>query len=154
MKKIHVASFYLFPFFILAGCASTPDPAKICTTDWIAPRADKAVMRIEKRAKTSIKTLQAASESWAEGKTPGPIQIFALSRAFKNLESELTEGQGIRDLKTVARTCNDPDIISDSLRGLLERQGVSNNFIVQIEASPIYQSLLSDVSRQMVSPNS
>lgn len=104
-------------------------------------------MRIEKRAKSSIETLRDVSESWAQGKTPGPIQLFSLSRAMKSLENELTNGRGIRDLKTVARTCNDPDIISESMRDLLARQGVSDNLIAQIESTPIYQNLLDEVTR-------
>lgn len=72
--------------------------------------------------------------------------MFALSRALKNLEKELTQGQGIKDLKTVAKTCNDPEIISDSMRDLLERQGVSDKLIKRIEGSPIYQNVLSSIT--------
>lgn len=131
---------------LLSACASTPTPAEICSAEWIAPRADRAVERIEKRAKKSIKTLSSVSKSWAAGKTPGPLQMFALSRAMKSLETELTQGKGITDLKTVAKTCNDPEIVSDAMRGLLERQGVSERLITQVEANPIYQRLISSVT--------
>jgi len=62
------------------------------------------------------------------------------------MEKELTRGQGIKDLKTVAKTCNDPTIVSDSMRDLLERQGVSEKLITQIESMPIYESLISSLA--------
>ena len=145
MKLIHAAKLALLTPLLFSACASTPDPAEVCTANWIAPRAERAVERIESRTKRSIKALTNASESWAEGKTPGPLQLFALSRAFKSLEKEFTNGKGIQDLRTVAKTCNDPKIISDSVRGMLERQGVSDRLITQVESSPIYQSILQGV---------
>lgn len=131
---------------LLSACASTPDPAEICSAEWIAPRAERAVERIQKRAKKSIKTLSNASESWSKGKTPGPLQMFALSRAMKSLETELTQGKGITDLKTVARTCNDPEIVSDAMRSLLKRENVSDRLITWVEGNPIYQRLLSNIT--------
>lgn len=139
---------------ILGACASTPDPAEICSAEWIAPRATKAVNKIEKRAKSSIRTLSKVSKTWASGKTPGPLQMFALSNAMGKMKKELTNGQGIRDLKIVAKACNDPDIIKDSMRELLERQGVSDNIIQRIENLPVYESLISSISKpDVVTPN-
>jgi hypothetical protein len=131
---------------LLSACASTPDPAVVCSSEWIAPRAEKAVSRIEKRAKSSFRTLGKVSTTWSSGKTPGPLQLFALSRALKGLEKEMTQGQGIKDLKTVAKTCNDPKIISTSMRDLMERQGVSEKLIQQIEDNPIYQNVISSIT--------
>lgn len=73
--------------------------------------------------------------------------MFALTRALKKLEKELTQGQGIKDLKTVAKTCNDPEIISTSMRDLMQRQGVSDRLIGQIEGMPIYQNVISSISK-------
>lgn len=139
---------------LLGACASTPDPTEVCSAEWIAPRATKAVSKIEKRAKSSIRTLSKVSETWASGKTPGPFQMIALSNALGKMKKELTNGQGIRDLKTVAKTCNDPEIINDSMRDLLQRQGVSEKLIQRIESSPIYQSVIASISEpEPVKPN-
>ncbi|MEP4052005.1 MAG: hypothetical protein ABJN22_07160 [Litorimonas sp.] len=154
--KLTLRSFIAIPVFaMLSACASTPDPAEVCSAEWIAPRATKAVGKIEKRAKSSIKTLRKVSETWASGKTPGPIQMFRLSNALDKMKKELTDGQGIRDLKIVAKTCNDPEIIKDSMRDLLERQGVSDSLIRRVESRPIYESLISSISEpDPVNPNS
>ncbi len=146
MRCIYFVPFLAITAFAFGGCASAPDPAKICTAEWIAPRADTAVESIQKKTKSSIKALRNASESWLEGKTPGPFQLLALSNAFKNLEKEFTNGQGIRDLRKVAKTCNDPEIISNSVKGMLQRQGVSDRFISRIENSPFYEKILEGIT--------
>ena len=143
--KLHTILF-LPALALISACASTPDPAEVCSAEWITPRATKAVEKIEKRTISSIGTLKKASDTLAAGKTPGLLQMLALNNALNKMKKELTNGQGIRDLKTVAKTCNDPGLIKDSMRSLLERQGVSDSFIRTIESSPIYESLISSIA--------
>lgn len=140
-------TFSLLPaLMLLSACASTPDPAEICTAEWITPRATKAVNQIEKSAKSSFKTFADVSKTWASGKQPNLLQLLALNNAMNKMKKELTRGQGIKDLKTVAKTCNDPNIIKDSMHSLLERQGFSDNLITWIENTPIYDSLISSIA--------
>ncbi len=137
----------LTPILMLLGaCASTPDPAEICSAEWITPRATKAVSKIEKRAGSSIRNLSKVSESWAKGKTPNFLEMLALRNSISKMKKELTNGQGIRDLRTVAKTCNDPDLIKDSMHDLLERQGLSENLIKWMENNPIYEGLVSSLA--------
>lgn len=136
----------LFSVLILSasitGCATAPDPAKVCTSEWISKRSDKAINRIERKAGRSLKSLRKAGESWAKGKTPNPFQMLVLSNSLKSLEKELKNGQGIRDLKTLSATCNDPKIISDAMGGFLRKQGLPDNVITFIEGMGIYQDLI------------
>ena len=105
--KIMLRSLVCLPALVLlSACASVPDPAEICTAEWIAPRATKAVNNIEKSAKSSFKTFRDVSETWASGKQPNLFQLLALNNAMKKMKKELTRGRGIKDLKTVAKTCN------------------------------------------------
>jgi len=154
MLSLSRTAFLALAVIKLSACASTPKPEEICSAKWIAPRADKAVAKIEKRATSSIKTLSSVSKTWASGKTPGPLQLWSLSNAVKKLNKELTEGQGIKDLKTVATTCNDPKIVSDSMRNLMKRQGVSDALLSRIENNPIYQSAISVITEpEPIQPN-
>lgn len=139
MKKIVLS--FIFPF-ILIGCATAPDPAEVCTAEWVAPRFDKAVNKIEKRARSTIKPLKKAGEALASGKTPGPFTMMRLSSTFDRLERELTQGRGIQDLKLLASTCDDPDIMTDAIRRVFEKQGLSTKAIDFIENFEFYKNIL------------
>jgi len=143
MKHILRLSVTLPILILLSACASTPDPAKVCSAEWIAPRTEKAISRIESKASSSVQKLGKASKTWASGKDLNVFQLVALSRALNGLEKELTRGQGIKDLRTVAKTCNDPKLIGNSMRKIFTRQGVPDKLMSQIEANPIYERIIS-----------
>ncbi len=139
---------------LLSACASTPDPAEVCTSEWIAPRATKAVGKIESSARSSLKTFSSVSKTWAKGDTPNLVQLWSLNKAMNKMKKELTRGQGIKDLKTVAKRCNDPNIIKDSMSELFRKQGMSENIVSWIENSPIYDSLIASIAEPTpVTPN-
>ena len=73
---------------------------------------------------------------------------------MNKLKNELTNGQGIQDLKTVATTCNDPTIIKDAMRGVMQKQGLTDSFITRVENNPIYQGIVSVISEpEPLEPN-
>ena len=47
MKNLRRKFVCLPALVLLSACASVPDPAEICTAEWITPRATKAVDSIE-----------------------------------------------------------------------------------------------------------
>ncbi len=127
---------------LLTGCASTPDPAKVCTSDWISKRAGKAVADITGDTQGAVKSIRKVAGSYVEGKTPGPLQMFALSRSLKSLEKELTRGSGIRDLKTVAKTCNNPKIMTDGLTAFVDDMGLPPQMVRIVESLPQYRNII------------
>lgn len=151
MTFLKTTGFTALSCLILSACATTPDPAKICTSEWIGARSDRALSRIETRSASSLKSLKRASRSWAAGKTPGPFQLLALSNSIGKLKKELTNGAGIKDLRTLASTCNDPEIISTAMRDLLGRQELPERFQSMIEQSPIFENLLQELSAGIAS---
>ncbi len=128
---------------ILSACATTPDPAKVCTAEWIQPRTEKAVSAIEKDTRGVIKNLRKVALSYADGKKPGPLTMWSLSNSVKKLESELESGRGIRDLRMLARTCDDPKIISDTMGRYLRSHNLPDGLIRFIENLDDYQKILS-----------
>ena len=126
----------------MSACASTPKPEEICTSEWISKRSVKAIDSIEKRAGGSIKALTKAAQSWAKGKQPGFFQMLALQNSFKGLEKELKTGQGIKDLRLLSSTCNDPEIVSKAMGDLLRRQDLPDNVINFIEGFEPYMRLI------------
>jgi len=146
MKKIVLSLVSLTLAASVSGCATTPDPEVVCTSEWISKRSDKALDRIESKTGRSIKALSKAAESWMRGKKPNFIQMLSLQSSLKGLEKELKHGRGMKDLKTIASTCNNPKIISDAMGGFLRRQDLPENMINFIEGFPLYQ--------QLIAPNS
>jgi len=130
---------------ILSACATAPDPAKVCTSEWIGARSVKALDRIESRSKSSMNALRKAGESFAQGKQPGVFQLLALSNSMTKLKNELTNGQGVTDLKTLASTCNDPEIITKSMSDLLDRQNFSPRLRSMVEDNPLFQSVVQNM---------
>ncbi|WP_371397370.1 hypothetical protein [Fretibacter rubidus] len=126
---------------IVTACATTPDPEKVCTADWISKRSDKAISRIESRAKPALRNLSKAAESWAQGKQPGPFQLMSLNSSVKSLTRELETGQGMRDLKMLSSTCNDPDIIKKAMTNVMRKNGLSERMINFVEDLPMYERL-------------
>lgn len=142
MKKTLTLSTFVLTTILAVGCATTPNPEKVCTSEWIGKRADKAVGRIESRTQSSMKTLSKAAESWSQGKQPGLFQMMALNNALKSLEKELKSGTGIRDLKMLSKTCNDPTLVTKAMNGFMRNQGLPTNLIEFIEGLDVYQDLL------------
>lgn len=139
MRKILLLS---LSCIILSGCASTPDPAKVCTSEWISGRSGKAVAEITKDTRGAVSSIQKAGNTYLGGKTPGPLQLFALSRSLKGLEKELTRGRGIKDLKTVAKTCNNPKILTDGLSSFVQGMGLPPQMMNIVQNLPQYRSLI------------
>ena len=107
--RIHLAliALTLTAPLMLPACAVAPDPAEVCTAEWIMPRTARAVEDITKNTGSAMKSLRRVGETYAAGRTPGPLQLLSLASAMKSLEREVKNGRGIRDLKTLANTCND-----------------------------------------------
>jgi hypothetical protein len=126
----------------LSSCATTPDPAKVCTAEWITPRADKAVSRIESKTVKAIKSLRKLGDAYVDGKTPGMFTMMRFQSSVESLQKELTEGRGITDIKMLAKTCDDPDIMTKAVRNVFENQGISIKFMDIIEDMKIYRDII------------
>ncbi len=126
----------------LSACASTPDPAKICTAQWIKPRTEKAVAAIEHDTKTVMKNLRRYASAIIDGKTHDPVQFYKLKRSIDALEDELKQGRGMRDLKMLAQTCDDPELISKALTDYMRDEGLPDGLIQFIKALPLYEEII------------
>ncbi|GLQ20257.1 hypothetical protein ACFFUB_03060 [Algimonas porphyrae] len=138
---------FLALLLLLPACASTPDPAEICTAEWIEPRSERALDRIEKRAAKSIEAFKSVSETWLSGESPGPLQMYRLSRAFDALETELKSGPGSRDLRLLAATCSDPDFISEQVTALLERADIPDRMVLFLDRTGLLNRAVEMIER-------
>lgn len=126
---------------IVSACATT-SPERICTADWIETRADKAVAEIGRDTGRAIRSLREVGESYARGKDPSLLSMFQLERSLKRLERELTEGRGVRDLKTLARTCDDPGLVARGLDRWLGAQALPQPITEFVRALGVLEDLV------------
>lgn len=127
---------------IISGCATTYDPAEVCTAQWIKPRAERAVKTVEKDTQTLIRTFRKSSESFNDGRMPGAFQMMRLTNAVNKFVDRLENGRGMKDLRILSETCNDPEIITDAMAGFMRSQGLSDGIIRFIEDLDMYQEIL------------
>ena len=72
----------------------------------------------------------------------------SLSRLADNFEN----GRGMRDMRTLASTCNDPNLIKDFMVQFMREQGISEKFITFINGLKEYQQLLATGKRPEFKP--
>ncbi len=142
MPHLRIIALSLLAVAGLSACASTPDPAKVCTAEWIGERSDKAVSRIERKAKPALRKLGKAAQSYAAGKKPNFVQMISLNNSVNSLTKEFESGRGIKDLKTLANTCNDPKIVTNAMTNLMRENGFSQWMINMVENLPRYRDLI------------
>ncbi|MEM9600883.1 MAG: hypothetical protein AAF926_07665, partial [Pseudomonadota bacterium] len=95
----------------------------------------------------SLDAFRSVGESWMSGQSPGPIQMYRLSRAVESLERELKSGPGARDLRTLARTCDDPEFIEAQVERLLARADVPNRLITLLDRTGILAQVIDWIER-------
>jgi len=128
----------------LTACASTPDPEEVCTANWVQKRSVKAVDAIYKDTRSAVKSLRKVGTAYAEGKTPNALQLFNLARRVSALDKELRRGRGIRDLKTLARTCNDPQILTEGFNNYMNGLELPEKMQNFIEGLPQFKDMISE----------
>ena len=135
----------------LSACASiaAPTPEEVCTVNWIKPRAERALGQIRGDTDDVIASMRKVAASYVEGKKPGPLQLLSLAGSLKSLETELKNGRGMQDLKTLARTCDDPVIITKAMGEFMRGQGLPNGLVNFIEGLDSYQKILLDAMRDI-----
>ena len=138
----------LAPALLLLPACATYDPEVVCTSEWIGSRADRAIGEIERDTSGVIRSFRKVAEDYADGDRPGPLALLSLSRNVNRLKRELTDGRGIRDLRVLGRTCDDPLIVARGLDRWLDRQDLGPNITSLIRDTGLLETL-ADLSRDL-----
>ncbi len=127
---------------LLGACASTPDPAKVCSADWIKPRVDRAMRDFSHDTKGVFKTLEKTAHSFESTGKVSPIAMFKVMNALKKLGNKMEHGHAMRDMRTLAQTCNDPHLIQTAMTKFMREQGISERFITFLNGLDVYRKML------------
>ncbi len=108
---------------LMTGCAK-PTPAEICSPEWIQPRVDKAMHAFDKNTRKSLRTLQKAGDTVKAGNAIGPLRMLSVLISLQSTLDQFVDGQALKDIRTIAKTCNDPELVTRSFRSFLKKKGV------------------------------
>lgn len=126
----------------LGACASTPKAEEVCTAGWVADRTGLAVDNIYNETSDTAQSLKKIGAIYLEGKSPNIFQLFSLSSKVKGLEKELLRGQGMKDLKTLAMTCDDPRILTNGIASYVDRLELPEKMRAFMEDLPEYKDMV------------
>ena len=104
----------------LAGCATTPDPAEVCTAEWVQPRAARAIKELRRDTGRTIKSLARNAEKLQNGGSLSAWRAASMIGSVQKLATKIQRGRGVKDLKMLAATCDDPAILRDGVVGYLD----------------------------------
>lgn len=113
---------------LLTACASTPPPEEICSAAWIKPRTDAALDEFKGATSDKWKTLQRSGEQAASGEI-GLLEKARVILSLASVVNSFQNSQALEDLQTLGTTCNDPELVSNALRGVLTEYGVPDTYI-------------------------
>lgn len=141
MKSALLTSFVILSLGISA-CTTVPDPAEVCSAEWIAPRAERAMNEFEHDTRKIFKTFRKSADRFNDGGQLGPLQMFKLMNSLSSLANKFENGHAMRDMRTLANTCDDPKLIKNAMTDFMRKQGISEQFIHFINGIEEYQKLL------------
>ncbi|MCF6220128.1 MAG: hypothetical protein L3J65_03360 [Robiginitomaculum sp.] len=126
----------------LGACATAPTPAEICSAEWIAPRAERAMKDFKRDTTKTIRTFRKSADKLKDGGTLGPLQMFSMMNALSKLANKMENGRAMRDMRTLSETCNDPDLLKNAMNDFMREQGISEKFISFINDIDEYTKLI------------
>ncbi|MBL4853658.1 MAG: hypothetical protein JKY25_05405 [Robiginitomaculum sp.] len=126
----------------LGACSTTPDPVEICSAEWITPRLDRAMNDFERDTSKIFKKFRKAADSLQNGGNIGPLQMFSIMNALSSLADKFENGRAVRDMRILAQTCDDPQLIKNAMTDFMRSKGLPDSFINFINGIDEYQKLL------------
>ena len=89
-----------------------------------------------------FRKLRKTGESLKDGRQPGPLQMFSLMNAVSKLGRKFENGRAMKDMRTLAATCDDPELIKNAMTDFMREQGIDEKFIGFINSLDAYKTML------------
>ncbi len=133
----------------MAGCASTPDPAVVCSADWIKPRTDAALKEF---TSSTSDTWEKLSKTGRRASKRGSLGLFERGKVLLSLTSlvnSFQNSQALEDLQLLGETCDDPDLAKNALVGTLEDYNVPLPYINLLNEIEGFMKLLDSTADEL-----
>ncbi len=126
----------------IGACSTTPDPAEICSAEWIEPRIERAVNEFERDTRKIFRKFRKAADSLQDGGNIGPLQMLSVMNAVSALADKFENAQAVQDMRLLAQTCDEPELIKNAMTGFMRKKGLPDIFIGFINEIDAYKDLL------------
>lgn len=114
---------------LIAGCASTPRPEEICTGEWIKSRSEAAIGEFKNSTDSTWKRLQKTGQRAAENGKLGLIERASVLLSLTKLVNAFQNSDALSDLQTLGETCNDPELVRNTMVETLREYNVPEPYI-------------------------
>lgn len=142
MYKFFITTCMTSLMFGMSACTTIPDPAEVCSVEWVNLRADRAMKEFKRDTRSIFRKLKKTGSQLENGDNIGPLQMFSLMNAISNLGKKIENGQAMRDMRTLANTCDDPQLIKNAMTEFMREQGIDEKFIRFLNSFEAYTKLL------------
>ena len=132
---------------LATACATTPDPAEVCSAEWIKPRADAAMQDFRENVDDILGTLAGTSEAVAQSEGFGLVERARVLFNLARLVNTFQDGQTLRDLRTLGDTCNDPKLALRAFNDVLTEYEVPEPFIQLLNELEGFRQLVAESQR-------
>ncbi len=132
----------LLSLTLLSACATAPSPAEICSAEWVSARSAKAMKQFKRDTRPIFRKLRKTGDALKDGRQPGPLQMFSLMNSLSKLGRKFENGRAMKDMRTLANTCDDPELIKNAMTDFMREQGIDEKFIGFINSLEAYRTML------------
>ena len=98
----------------------------------------------------TFKTFRKTADRMKDGGSIGPLQMFSMMNALSSLANKFENGRAMKDMRTLAQTCDDPELIKNAMTDFMRDQGISEQFIGYINGIDEYRKLIDTGERPEV----
>lgn len=132
----------------LGACATKYNPEEVCTAEWIKPRVDLAVADFRANTDSILNELKKTGKQVASnGGQLGLLQRAGVLLSLGKLVNTFQNGQTLKDLNVLGKTCDQPELASRVFKDLLSEYNVPPAFINILDELKTFQDLAEQAAK-------
>jgi len=134
----------------LSACATKPNPDEICTAQWIKPRVDAALGDFRANTDTILSTLKKTGQEVASsGGQLGLLQRAGVLLSLGKLVNTFQNGQTLKDLNVLSKTCNQPELASRAFKEVLSEYNVPASFLSLLDDLEVFKDMATQAAKDL-----
>ena len=134
---------------MMTGCASTPPPEVVCSSNWIKPRTDAALKEFTSSTSDTWAKLSKTGKRAAKKGSIGLIEKASVLLSLTSLVNSFQNSQALEDLQLLSTTCDDPNLVRNALIGTMQDYNVPEPYINLLNELDGFMKLLESSAAEL-----